>query len=193
MTRIIPLLIATAFCVPAHAYDPDPRSGLEVEGVRFDRNSPAGDTSLELLNAVLLRYRVVFKAYVAGLYLAPGVSPERALEDVPRRLEIEYFWAIKGDDFRKVTFRGIERNVEPEVYAALMPSIERLNSFYRDVEPGDRYAITYLPGVGTELSLNGETLGVVEGADFAAALFSIWLGEDPLDRKLKDRLLTPSG
>ncbi len=192
MIRIATLLIALALGVPAQAEDLDDESGLVVEGVSFQRTLSAGNTPLQLSNAALLRYRIVFKAYVAGLYLAPGISPERALEEVPRRLEIEYFWAIKGDDFREVTFQGIERNVEPAAYEALIPRIERFNAFYRDVEPGDRYAITYLPGRGTELSLNGEPLGSVEGADFSAALFGIWLGEDPLDRKLKDRLLTHS-
>jgi hypothetical protein len=56
-------------------------------------------------------------------------------------------------------------------------------------QPGDRYALTYLPGVGTELSLNGRPLGTIPGEDFAAALFSIWLGPHPLDDDLKRTLL----
>jgi hypothetical protein len=60
---------------------------------------------------------------------------------------------------------------------------------YRDVKPGDRYALTYIPGSGTELSFNGSPLVVIDGADFAAAYFSIWLGKRPLDPGLKDKLL----
>lgn len=192
MTRIAALVIALSFCTPALAEEPFEATALVVEGVSFPQTFSSEDTPLELRNAALLRYRVVFKAYVAGLYLPADVAPDRVLDaDVPRRLEIEYLWAIKADDFRKVTDRGIERGVEPAAYQALLPQIERLNDLYRDVEPGDRYAITYLPGTGTELSLNDEPLGVVEGEEFAAALFGIWLGEEPLDRKLKNRLLEP--
>jgi hypothetical protein len=57
------------------------------------------------------------------------------------------------------------------------------------VEPGDRYALTYIPGMGTELSLNGEAKGTIQGADFAAAIFSIWLGTKPIDKGLKRQLL----
>ena len=63
------------------------------------------------------------------------------------------------------------------------------NAFYEDVKPGDRYALTYLPGLGTELALNGKRLGVIEGADFGAALFSIWFGDQPFDAALKGQLL----
>jgi hypothetical protein len=62
-----------------------------------------------------------------------------------------------------------------------------------DVEPGDRYAITYVPGVGTELSLNGQTRGIIEGQDFASALFALWLGEKPFDKRFKADLLGLDG
>ena len=61
------------------------------------------------------------------------------------------------------------------------------------VQPGDRYSLTYIPGVGTELALNGTPRGVIEGADFAAAIFSLWLGENPFDRQFKQALLGKDG
>lgn len=44
-------------------------------------------------------------------------------------------------------------------------------------------------GSGTELALNGKPIGVEEGADFVAAYFRIWLGETPIDTRLRDQLL----
>ena len=49
--------------------------------------------------------------------------------------------------------------------------------------------MTYLPGRGTELALNGTPLAVIEGADFAAAYFGIWLGPNSIDDRLKRDLL----
>jgi hypothetical protein len=57
------------------------------------------------------------------------------------------------------------------------------------VKPGDRSALTYVPGHGTELSINGRSKGWVEGADFAAAYFQIWLGREPLSDSFKEQLL----
>jgi hypothetical protein len=131
----------------------------------------------------------VVKAYVAALYVGDGVRPDDVLADVPKRLEINYFHAIAAPDFVKATNTTIATNTAPETLARLRPQIDAFNVLYRDVEPGDRYAITYVPDYGTELSFNGEPLGVVPGAEFARAMFGIWLGPSPLDASLKTQLL----
>ena len=162
---------------------------VEIAGVQFPERHEWNGESLRLHGVGLLRYRRLFKGYAAALYLGDQVEPERALDDVPRRLEIEYFWSIPAEAFAKVTLAGISRNVDAETLARLSKSIARLNELYEDVRPGDRYSLTYVPGVGTELALNGDPKGLVEGADFSSALFAIWLGEEALDERLRDRLL----
>ena len=166
-----------------------PVAARQVEGVRFPQRVDVGGTALELNCAALLRYMVFIKAYVAALYLGDGVAPEAVLADVPKRLEINYFHAITAAQFVTATTSTIGANTDAATLAALRPRLERFNQLYVDVQPGDRYAITYLPGVGTELSLNGQPRGVVEGPDFARAMFAIWLGDKPLDVALKEGLL----
>ena len=164
-------------------------TGVEIEGVTFAPVVERRDQRLLLHNAGLLRYRLVIKAYVAALYLGEGVEPAAALGDVPKRLEAEYFWALSGEDFGPATEEGMRRNVDAATLAALRPRLEQFAALFVDVRPGDRYALTYLPDVGTEVSLNSRPLGTIAGADFAAALFAIWLGPQPLDEPLKQALL----
>jgi hypothetical protein len=164
----------------------------EIEGVRFADAHRLPGADLRLHGVGLLRYRVLVKAYVAALYLGEGRAARDVLGDAPRRLEIEYFWPIAAEDFAQATRDGIARNVGAAQRAALEERIELLNRLYADVKTGDRYALTYVPGVGTELALNGRALGVIEGEDFAAALFAIWLGARPLDASLKAQLLRSS-
>jgi hypothetical protein len=166
-----------------------PATAAEIAGVEFAERVSAGDAKLRLHGLALLRYRILFKGYVAALYLEEGMPADRALDDVPRRLEIEYFWGIPAKGFARATVDGIARNVDAATLAALRGPIERFNGFYADVRPGDRYALTYVPGMGTELAMNGESRGNVEGADFSSALFSIWLGQEPFDDSLKAQLL----
>ena len=180
---IVALTIATT-CLVA-----PPALGAEIEGVAFPDRYRWSGAQLRLNGVGLLRYRFFIKGYVAALYLGEQVAPERALDDVPRRLDIEYFWSIPAEKLSEAMFEGIARNVDAQMLKHLMETIERFSALYEDVEPGDRYALTYIPGVGTELALNGERKGLVEGDDFSSALFSIWLGERAFDAALRKRLL----
>ena len=166
-----------------------PAPASEVEGVRFEERVEVGGRALELQGAGLLRYRWVIKAYVAALYLPPGTTGAQALEDVPKRLEIEYFWSLAAPDFGKAADELLRRKLPAAELARLRERLDRFHSAYRDVEPGDRYALTYQPGVGTELSLNDEPITTIRGADFAAAYFRIWLGDAPIDAGFRDALL----
>ena len=161
-----------------------------IEGVTFPDRYQARETRLALQNVGLLRYRIFIKAYVAALYLGEGVRPEDVLADVPKRLELEYFWPIAGPDFGKAADQVLAANIPAAELATLRPRIDRLHALYGPVKPGDRYALTYIPGIGTELTLNGKPRGIIEGADFASAYFAIWLGAKPIDASLKSQLLS---
>lgn len=164
-----------------------------IEGVQFAESFRAGNVDLRLHGTGLLRYLKVFKGYVAALYLPEGEKAEQAVVSGARRLELSYFWDIKGTDFATAGDKILADNVDRALVEQLRPRLERMNALYRDVKPGDRYALTYVPGVGTELSLNGTPLGTIEGEDFARAYFSIWFGEKPIDLALKRQLLRSSG
>jgi hypothetical protein len=166
-------------------------SGAErtVEGVRFAGVYEGEGFSLRFHNAALLRYKIVFRGYVVALYLPDGADPASALGPVAKRLEFSYFWKIPGPEFGKAGEEILSRNVDLQTVTALRDRLDRINLAYKDVKPGDRYALTYLPGKGTELSFNGKPLVLVEGDDFAAAYFSIWLGKEPIDEDLKNELL----
>lgn len=170
-------------------FSPSAATAAEIEGVAFADRIHAGNVPLILHNVGLLRYRYFIKAYVTALYLGKGMRPEDVLTDAPKRLELHYFWSIKSPDFGKAADKILAENFSMATLAPLRSRLERLHSWYENVQPGDRYALTYLPGIGTELTFNGASKGTIEGADFAAAYFAIWLGEKPLDRSLKTQLL----
>lgn len=177
------LLLALHFVLP------DPSHALTIENITFADSTTIGGKPVPLRNTALLRYLTFIKAYVAALYLPEGVKAEEVLSDVPKRLEISYLVSIKGPDFDKGAAPVLERNQTPAERARIQGRIDRINAAYKDVKSGDRYSLTYLPGKGTELALNGTPLIVIEGSDFAASYFGIWLGREPIDEKLKRDLL----
>lgn len=164
-------------------------ANTRIEGVDFDREYRQGDMVLPLQGTGLFRYMGLFKVYVGAIYHDPGIDEQEILGNRPKRLEVSYFHPVKGEDFGKATNKMIARNISRETLARIQPKIEYHNSLYRDVQPGDRYALTYVPGRGTELALNDKPLGVIEGEEFAAALFAMWLGQDPMNESFKEQLL----
>ena len=162
----------------------------EFEGVKFADSLLVGDTQFILKGLGLLRYKIIFKGYVGGLYLPSDIARNEVLDDVPKRLELHYFWDIPAEKFGEAAAPYIRDNVSPKILPKIKKRVERINSLYRDVRKGDRYSLTYYPQNGVELALNGEVLGLIEGADFAEAYFSIWLGKYPLNSKFKQQLLS---
>ena len=177
------VLVAALASLPIRA------QALTIENVTFTRSITIGEKPVTLRGAALLRWLKLVKVYVAALYLPEQTKPSEALSDIPKRLEISYLVAIKGADFGPAAEPILARNVSGAELKSLRNRIDRFNAAYRDIKPGDRYALTYQPGKGTELSWNEEPLVTIEGADFAAAYFGIWLGHKPLDDNLKKALL----
>lgn len=162
--------------------------GAEIEGRIFADNFSKQNTQLRLVGVSLLRYWG-FKAYTGAFYLEKGATVDEALLDRAKRIELEYMRPIKGEDFGPATDKKILENVGAETYLRLRARIDYHNTLYEDVRPGDRYSLTYIPGKGTELALNGEPKGIIEGADFSAAVFSIWIGPNPISESFKKQIL----
>jgi hypothetical protein len=162
--------------------------GFEIEGVTFSETYQANGTNLELRGAGLYRY-LVFKVFVSALYLRPTDASADILSDIPKRLVIHYFHEIKAEEFVELTEDGLKKNLSAEKLARIRPLIDRYNTLYSAVKPGDEYSLTYIPGRGTELALNGKPRGVIEGPEFGSAIYTIWLGPNPLEKGLKATLL----
>jgi hypothetical protein len=161
----------------------------EIEDVTFEDSITVDGMTLPIRGIGLFRYLRFIKAYVGALYMPEGVPSQDVLSDIPKHLEVEYFHAIKGEDFGPATNKVMAQNVDKETFERLRPRVEKHNALYKDVQPGDRYSLTYIPGKGTELKLNGSPLGTIEGADFAGALYAMWLGDKPMNKSFKQQLL----
>jgi len=164
----------TAWADPRTSFAPE----ISVDGL-----------SIPLRGTGRLVWMKLVTVYDAALYLPGDVAGKDALKDVPKRLELRYHISIKGEKFGESAEPFLKKNVRAEELAGLRPRIEQLNRLYRDVKEGDRYALDYAPGKGTTLSLNGSLLGTIEGADFAAAYYAIWLGAKPISDTMRDELI----
>lgn len=161
-------------------------AAAEIQGVHFDDQATIGDSVIPLRGTALQRWKVMFRVHVTGWWQDPA---SEVLADVPKRLELRYFHDISAKDFVKATDEGLSKScADPAVYAALSAERTAWNALYQDIADGSRYTITYAPGAGTTLAKDGVALGTVAGAEFAARLFGIWLGDHPVSTDHRDDL-----
>lgn len=161
---------------------------------RFDDRARLADTDL-VLNGVGLRAVAWFKGYAAGLYLPQkAATPEAVLAQAgPKRVQMKLMVDVDAVEFVKAVDKGMRRNHSPEQLAALQ---ERIDQFDRTVKAagqlkkGDVVDLDYLPASGLVLSLNRRALGEpVPGRDFYDGILKIFVGGDPVDKRLKAGLL----
>lgn len=160
-------------------------------GASFPTRIEAGDRELVLAGTGVSTYRVIFTVCAVGFYVPAGTARDEILDaDTPRHLEIEYFYEISAEDIVRASNHVLGEQLTDSELDQHRDDLDRWHAAYRKVTDGDRYGMTYLPGEGTSLRLNGERLVSVPGNAFASIYFGIWLKpNDPLSKKLRRGLI----
>jgi hypothetical protein len=83
----------------------------------------------------------------------------------------------------------LAKNLSAEDLSRITAATEQLHATYRSVQTGDVSSLTYIAGRGTTFAINGEQLITISSKEFAQHYLQIWLGERPVSRRLRDRLL----
>lgn len=165
-----------------------------VEGQRFDDTAPLGNSELRL-NGVGLRAVFIIKGYAAGLYLGEKASTWQQVSALagPKRVQLRMLRHAGPDDFNKALVAGIRKNASEGELAALserIAQLERTISTLGSTAKGDVINLDYVPQRGTTLSVNGQQKGgEIVGADFYNAVLGIFVGDHPIDARLKKGLL----
>lgn len=130
------------------------------------------------------------KVYVAGLYLEERTRNHRKVlrSKTKIRLVLRFLMAVQQKSILDAWEQGFVRNAGDRI-AALRERIDRLKGWMAPVSAGESYEFNYLPDQGLEVYVKGQRQGIIPGEDFAFAFFSIWIGNPPLDYKLRNALL----
>lgn len=130
---------------------------------------------------------------LAPMLAAPGATPALplpVLQDssasvtrdgatLPTRTDVDgHTLVLNGTATRKKFI------VKVYVAALYLPARETdaeriLGADMEDVKKGDQLVLTYLPGLGTSVSVKGVAKGTMEGKAFADDLFKVWIGPRP--------------
>jgi Chalcone isomerase-like len=165
-----------------------------MEGLQFEDQARVANRDLKL-NGLGVRSIFVFKGYVAGLYVSQKVATTQDMQRYvgPIRLQLRMLMEVGADDIRQALVDGMHKNMSEAQWLAMQ---DRVGDFTRTIESigvvrsGDAINLDFVPEHGLSLTINGVAKGgVIRGFDFYSAMLAVFVGDDPVDTRLKWGLL----
>lgn len=160
-------------------------SASTVGGIKL----PLRQGNLQLQGAGLLKKGFVFKIYVGALYIQQTDHLDRILSDVPKRIDIHYFHHTPKKHMIRAANDTLNKNLSDSEYLKLFPKINALHDAYINGKKGSRASIIYHPGEGLTYAFDDKPVITIACDDFANAYFTVWLGEKPSSRTVKEAML----
>ncbi len=167
---------------------------VEIAGVKLDDPIDLHNARLQL-NGAGIRYKAIFKVYVAALYLGRKAATPEEVYGAPglRRMSITLLREIDSNELGKSFTKAFEDNAPRTEMSRLIPGLLKMGQIFSDqkkMAAGEGFTIDWIPGTGTVISVKGKPQGdAIKEVEFFNAMMSIWLGSKPADWKLKEELL----
>lgn len=188
-SRLLGLIGAMAISISAiHAW------AAEVGGVRLDDTARVANQELKL-NGAGIRYKAIFKVYVAGLYLPEKKTTVQDVLASPgaRRVTIVMLRDVSNEELGRGFMTGIQQNSDRNEKARLIAQLQKFGEIFASIpelKKGDVLTTDWIPGAGTVVHVNGKKVSEdLPDVAFYNALLKIWLGEKPVDAQLKPLML----
>ena len=187
LTAIL-LLVSTSFFVSNS-------SAYEVADINLSEVVPATAERPELhLNGASLReLYLLIETYVGALYLEHPSTDAQAILNSESHKRMVFHVMMKKVGARRIANalqEALVMNVTKEEHKELSEEIQQMLSYFNGkMHRGEESFFDYIPGKGTQVTVNDEVKGVIPGKKFFRALLSIWIGENPVGRSFKDGIL----
>jgi len=171
--KISSLLLSLVLLVPMVS------SAASLAGVNLEDKVSINGQNL-VLNGLGLRKKFFIKVYVGGLYLTAKMSNPASIlgSDSPRRMVMSFLYSVSKDQMCEAWEEGLEANT-PNSSAEVKGGFKTLCSLMEAIPKGNRLVITYVPGTGTTVEVNGKVKGIIPGKATADAIISTWIGPKP--------------
>jgi hypothetical protein len=150
-----------------------------VAGVNVPDTIDASGHKL-VLNGAGLRKKLFIKVYVGALYLGSKQSNAAAIltADAPRRQVMHFLFDVGKGKMAEAWEEGLEDNT-PNASPEVKTAFKTLASWMDDMKEGQTIILTYVPGTGTTVEVNGKNKGTLGGKAVADAILNTWVGPKP--------------
>jgi len=145
-----------------------------------------------LLNGAGVREKFFISIYVGALYLPERQIGVGSLLSVPvaNRVLMHFLYREVSKRQLDESWReGFANNLSPRQLALMQERLDVFVDLFPVMREGDTVWLDFVPGRGTEVSINGSVRGLITGDDFNLALLAVWLGEAPVTTALKNAMV----
>jgi hypothetical protein len=173
------LLLSSALLLICALAPAPPAGAGTLADVTLPDKVDAGGQAL-VLNGMGLRKKFFVKVYVGGFYLpAKEHSPAKILAaDAPRRMTLHFVYSVSAQQMCDAWQEGLADNT-PSASPEVKTGFRTLCGSMEDIPKGHELVLTYLPGQGTQVEINGKAKGTLPGKPTADAIAATWIGPHP--------------
>ncbi|TFV88145.1 lipoprotein transmembrane [Oxalobacteraceae bacterium OM1] len=185
--RILALMFMFTLAGSAHAT-------TDVAGIKFDDTAKVGTQDLKF-NGAGIRYKAIFKVYAIGLYLQDRKGTAHDVFNAPgaRRVQIGVLRDLSSEEFGRAFLAGINQNIDRNDKTKIVGQLLKFGEIFASIpelKKGDIVTTDWVPGTGTVIQVNGKRIAEpLPDLQFYNAILKIWLGDKPVEPKLKQAML----
>jgi Chalcone isomerase-like len=145
-----------------------------------DKVDTGGGGPSLVLDGLGLRKKLFIKIYVGGLYLVAKEHSAAAVlaADSPRRMALHFLYSVSPKQMCDAWDEGLADNT-PSASAEVKAGFKTLCSSMEDIPSGHTLLLTYIPGEGTRVEVNGKAKVTIPGKPVADAILATWIGPKP--------------
>jgi hypothetical protein len=155
-----------------------PAVSVTIDGIEIpDTLTMANTGPVLVLNGAGVREKLFLDIYIGALYLPAKSGDAQAILSAKGPACVAMHFLYKQVSREKITEAwddGLAANHTAAEMQALQPQLEKFNALFRTMHKGEVIRICHLPGAGTEVRINDERRGNVEGETFFHAMLAIW-------------------
>lgn len=173
-------------------------NAVEVAGVKLEESARVANQELKL-NGAGIRHKAIFKVYVAGLYLSEKKTIAADVLAAPgaKRVTIVMLRDVSNEEFGRGFMSGIQQNGDRAEKGKIASQLLKLGELFASIpelKKGDQLMLDWIPASGTLIQVNGKKVSEpLPDVAFYNALLKIWIGEKPVDTKLRQLMLGEKG
>ena len=166
--------------------------GTKVNGIIIP-NIVKVDGKYLKINGAGVREKMFLDLYIGALYLQKKSGAAKEIIESNSLMSIKLriiSGLVSRENMEEAIREGFDKSTKQDTKSIDSKINDLINKgFAGEIEKGDVFDLSYVPGKGTSLKKNGKVLIVIPGLEFKKALFGIWLCDKPADANLKKKML----